>query len=82
MNKEKWETWVWIKWKPGTSSNAWEGWKSNPKIQAAWSTLGQWDCCLRLNVSTPEDLETFVWKEIRTNQWVADTQTTWSKQWW
>jgi hypothetical protein len=79
---EKWQTWVWIKWKPGTSSTAWEGWKNNSKIKGAWSTLGEWDCCLWLNVSTPEELETFVWKEILTNQWVADTQTSWAKQWW
>lgn len=82
MNNPHWQAWVWIKWKPGTDSSAWEEWRTNSTIQAAWSTLGEWDCVLALNVSTPEDLETFVWKTIRKNQWVADTSTTWAKKWW
>lgn len=81
-NKQEWQAWVWIKWKPGTSSTAWEGWKNNSSIKAAWSTLGEWDCVLALNVSTPEELETFVWKTIRGNQWVESTSTSWAKQWW
>lgn len=82
MNKNEWQAWVWIKWKPGTSSTAWESWKSNSTIQSGWSTLGEWDCVLTLNVSTPEELETFVWKNIRNNQWVEDTCTSWAKKWW
>lgn len=80
--KGQWQAWVWIKWKPGTSATAWEGWKNNPKIKGAWSTLGQWDCALWLNVTSPDELETFVWKTLRSNEWVQDTQTSWAKQWW
>jgi len=82
MSKEQWHSWVWIKWKPGTSTTAWEGWKNNASIKGAWSTLGEWDCCLWVNVSGPDELEEFVWKHIRTNQWVQDTKTTWAKKWW
>lgn len=80
--KQEWQAWVWVKWKPGTPSTAWESWKSNSWIKGAWSTLGQWDCVLWLNAKTPEELEEFVWKTIRKNEWVQDTNTTWSKQWW
>lgn len=79
---KEWQAWVWIKWKPGTSSTAWENWKSNSMIKAAWSTLGDWDCVLSVTATTPEDLETFVWGTIRKNEWVQNTNTTWAKQWW
>jgi hypothetical protein len=36
---------------------------------------------LWLNVATPDELEEFVWKEIRKNQWVESTETHWAKQW-
>ena len=81
-SKGQWQAWVWIKWKPGTTSSAWEEWQKNPTIKAAWSTLGEWDCCLALNVSAPEELETFVWQTIRKNSWVESTSTSWVKQWW
>ena len=81
MSKNTWQAWVHVKWKPGTPSTAWEGWKGNPKVRGAWSTLGEWDCLLWLNVGTPDELEEFVWKEIRRSEWVERTQTSWAKQW-
>jgi Lrp/AsnC ligand binding domain len=51
-------------------------------IEHAWSTLGQWDCVLAVKASTPEELENFVWKTLRRNEWVQDTNTTWANQWW
>lgn len=80
--KNQWQAWVHIKWKSGAPTNAWEAWKSNPTIKSAWSTLGEWDSMLWLDVKTPDELEEFVWKHVRTNSWVQDTKTTWSKQWW
>jgi len=82
MSAKKWQTWVWVKWKPGASSTAWESWKDNPAILNAWSTLGDWDCCLHVNINDPDKLEDFVWKTLKTNQWVESTSTTWAKQWW
>jgi Lrp/AsnC ligand binding domain len=78
----KWNAWVWIKWRAGTPSNAWETWQKNPSIKNAWSTMGEWDCCLWVDVQSPAELEEFVWKNIRKNEWVQATNTTWSKQWW
>ena len=80
-SKQNWQAWVDVKWKPGTPTTAWENWNGNPKVKGAWSTLGDWDCRLWLNVQTPDELEDFVWKHIRKNQWVDTTQTHWAKQW-
>ena len=84
MNQKmnQWNAWIWIKWKAGTPTNAWEGWQGHPKITSAWSTQGSWDCCLWVTASNHEELESFVWKEIRSNTWVMDTKTEWAKQWW
>jgi hypothetical protein len=77
-----WQPWVWIKWKAGTPSTVWEGWQGNPQIKRAWSTQGEWDCCLSLDVTDNGQLENFVWKEIRSNEWVDSTRTMWAKDWW
>ena len=77
-----WTPWVWIKWKPGTSATAWEAWQKNDRIESAWSTHGDWDCVLMVKAQTPEELEEFVWKTLRKNEWVADTRTNWAKRWW
>lgn len=82
MAKTTWQAWVWVKWKAGAPSTAWEAWQSHQQIKGAWSTLGQWDCVLWLDAKTPDELEEFVWKNIRKNEWVQDTNTTWAKEWW
>ncbi len=79
---EQWNAWVWIKWKAGASSTAWEAWQGNKTISQAWSTQGEWDCCLCLNVADHDKLEEFVWKNLRGNEWVQETRTMWCKKWW
>jgi hypothetical protein len=80
--EKSWNAWVWIKWKPGTPSTAWEQWRDHDSIAQAWSTQGEWDCCLCLNIHDHDKLEEFVWKEVRSNQWVESTSTMWAKKWW
>jgi len=82
MTDKNWQSWIWIKWKAGAPTNAWESWKGNPTIANAWSTLGEWDCVLIANLGDPDKLEEFVWKHLRTNQWVEATSTTFAKKWW
>jgi hypothetical protein len=82
MANDTWQAWVWVKWKPGTPANAWESWKTNPVIKGAWSTLGEWDCCLWVDATGPDALEEFVWKTIRKNEWVESTNTNFTKKWW
>ena len=82
MSDKNWQTWVWVKWKPGAPLEAWEKWKGDSTVKSAWSTLGDWDCVLCLNLSDPDEVEKFVWKSLRTNQWVESTNTTFAKKWW
>ena len=51
-------------------------------VQSAWSTLGEWDCVLWVNTNDPDELEKFVWKNLRRNEWVERTATTFVKKWW
>ena len=78
----KWGAWVWIKWKAGAPEDAWSEWKDLPEITQAWSTPGEWDCALWIDISDLNEVEKLVWKEIRTNKWVEKTDTHWSKKWW
>lgn len=78
----KWQAWVWIKWTQNAPSNAWETWKDNEQIKGAWSTMGEWDSVFWIDAEGPAELEQFVWKNVRSNEWVAQTNTTWAKQWW
>ncbi len=78
----KWQAWVNVKWKPGSPDTAWQNWKNNKWVKGVWSTTGNWDCSIWLDVSTPDELEQFVWSEVRSNAWVEQTETHWAKQWW
>lgn len=77
-----WQAWVNIKWKPGTPETAWQSWKKSKWVKGVWSTTGQWDCTVWLDVKTPDELERFVWREVRGNKWVENTDTVWAKNWW
>ena len=77
-----WEPCIWVKWKAGAPSTAWEQWQGRSEIKGAWNTQGEWDCLLWLNVETPDQLEDFVWQELRANDWVETTKTGWWKKWW
>lgn len=73
--------WVEIKWKPGAPQNAWKVWNGNPKIKSGWATAGEWNCKLLVNSKDPAEVEKFVWDNIRKNEWVETTRTTWGWQW-
>ncbi len=81
-NNDTWQAWVHVKWKPGTPENAWESWAKNNWVRGVWSTTGSWDAMVWVDAKSWDDLEKFVWKDVRTNQWVDRTETTWAKQWW
>lgn len=80
--KSHWSAWIWIKWKTGAPEDAWREWKKYPEIKEAWGTSGVWDCVLWVDLSNPDDIEKFVWREIRKNKWVENTETYWAKKWW
>ncbi|MCB1110555.1 MAG: Lrp/AsnC ligand binding domain-containing protein [Chlamydiia bacterium] len=78
----RWGAWVWVKWKAGAPEDAWNEWRDHSEIKQAWSTPGNWDCSLWINLDNPDDIEKFVWREIRKNKWVEKTDTHWAKRWW
>jgi len=80
--ESNWQAWVSIKWKPNTPVDAWKKWENHPKIKGAWSTQGEWDCTFWVDTNSPDEIEKFVWDEVRTNEWVSDTETRWAKKWW
>jgi DNA-binding Lrp family transcriptional regulator len=81
-DEQGWGVWVWVKWKPGTPSDAWKQWSHTKEIKEAWSTTGDWDCSLWVDVDNPAKVEKIVWEKIRANKWVDKTETHWSKKWW
>lgn len=81
--KNIWLAKVDVKWKensPATSN--WDWLKEWPEVKWAWSTMGDWDMTLWVDVKTPEELENFVHKKLWSKPWVKDTHSTWSKQIW
>ncbi len=75
-----WQAWVQIKWKPGAPADAWKGWEESSWVKGVWSTQGNWDCSVWLDVASPSELEKFVWQDVRKNKWVEDTETSWAKK--
>ena len=82
QDSKHWGAWVWVKWKHGAPEDAWASWKNVKEIKQAWSTTGAWDCALWIDVADPDSIERIVWKDIRGNKWVENTETHWSKKYW
>lgn len=76
-----WSAWVNVKWtKEAPVSEDWNFLKEWKEVKWAGSTMGDWDMSLWIDVSTPEELETFVHTKLRSKNWVSDTQSTWTKE--
>ena len=73
-----WGAWVWIKWKQGAPEDALESWKNIKQIKQAWSTTGEWDCALWLDIDDPNEIERVVWREIGSNKWADTTENPWA----
>lgn len=72
--------WVFVKWKPGAPRDAWKAW-NREGWKWAWSCTGNWDCLMWISNADPNFAEKTVWDTVRSNEWVADTQTCWAWQW-
>jgi len=81
-----WNAQVWVKWNgefPHKWNNAnWEWLKDWPEVKQAWSTMGDWDTCFWVDVTSPEQLEEFVWKKLRVNNWVKESKSCWARSVW
>lgn len=78
-----WSAQVSVKWKPQAWKKAnWETIREWKEVKSAWSTMGDWDMILWVDVKTPEELENFVVNKLRAQDWVTDTWSTWTNQVW
>ena len=78
-----WTAHVHVKW--NKEAPVWENWdwlKEWPEVKSAWSTMGNWDMTLWVNVDSPAKLEEFIHKKLRSKDWVCDTESTWGKRVW
>ena len=57
MKNSNWQGWVQVKWKPGTPESAWKNWTKNPWVKGVWSTQGNWDCTVWIDVKTQDQFE-------------------------
>jgi DNA-binding Lrp family transcriptional regulator len=78
-----WSAQVSVKWKPQNwKKTNWETIREWKEVKSAWSTMGDWDMILWVDVKTPEELENFVVNKLRAQDWVTDTWSTWTNQVW
>ena len=82
QTNSQWGAWIWVRWKAGAPEDAWSQWKHVKEVKWAWSTSGEWDCALWVDLDHQDAVEKFVWKEIRGNKWVEKTDTHWAKKVW
>ena len=79
----KWWAKVDVKWSENSPANEnWNWLKEWPEVKWAWSTMGDWDMTLWVDVASPDELEKFVHEKVWSKKWVKDTKSTWSKEMW
>ena len=80
---KEWSAVINVKWNNNVNwSEGWEWLNEWSEVKTAWSTMGQWDMSLWVNLDTPADVEKFVHEKLRAKNWVEDTETHWVKQVW
>ncbi len=87
MAKSNWQATVYVKWnkewsKQWAQKKSWDWLKDWKEVSSAWSTMGDWDMVLWVDVSSPEDLEKFVSEKLWSQKWVESTESHWARQVW
>ena len=85
--KSNWQATVYLKWnkewsKQWAQKKSWDWLKDWKEVSSAWSTMGDWDMVLWVNVETPEQLEKFVSEKLWSQKWVEATESHWARQVW
>lgn len=78
----EWSAVINVKWNKNVSSKNWEWLKEWTEVKSAWSTMGEWDMSLWVNLDTPQAVENFVHDKLWATDWVAGTETHWVKNVW
>lgn len=80
---DKWSAQVFVKWTK--DAPVWDNWQwlsEWKEVKWAFSTMGEWDMVLWIDVDNPKDLEKFVHEKLWSKNWVSDTKSTWTKEVW
>jgi len=79
--ESRWYAQVEIKWKgPARSDWDWSFLKEWKEVKEAWSTMGEWDLTLWLDLKNPQELEHFVSGNLVGCDWVERTKSSWAKK--
>ena len=79
---EKWSAQVQVKWNKEAPKN-WDWLRDWSEVKGAWSTMGDWDMVLWVDVADPKALEDFVQNKLWSKPWVESTKSNWTKEvWW
>lgn len=78
-----WNAFVWVKCSDEFKMDSNWKWVEDLKgVKKCWSAMGDWDLWFQVDVNSPDELESWVWTELRKNRWVTDTRSTWTKEVW
>lgn len=77
----KWSAQIQVKWNKN-APKSWEWLSEWSEVKTAWSTMGDWDMTLWVEVEGPKELEDFVQNKLWSKDWVENTKSTWSKELW
>ncbi len=78
---KNWSAQVNVKWSKEVPAD-WSWLKDWKEVRWAWSTTGEWDMTLWVDVENPQDLEKFVHGKLRAKDWVGNTESHWVKEVW
>jgi DNA-binding Lrp family transcriptional regulator len=79
----KWTAQVQVKWnKDAPATENWDWLQEWSEVKGAWSTMGEWDMVLWVDVSTPAELENFVHQKLWAKNRVDNTKSIWTKEVW
>ena len=79
----EWSAQVHVKWTK--DAPVWENWNwlsEWKEVKWAFSTMGEWDMVLWVDVDSPKALEEFVHQKLWDKKWVNETKSTWTKEVW
>lgn len=77
-----WNAHVWLKFDNVKDDFNWNWFSEWSNVKRVWSTTGDWDCFLEVNGDSLESVEDFVWKKLRTQSWIKETRSSFSREVW
>lgn len=77
-----WNGFVWLKFGNDFNAKNLEWFKQHAKwVKEYGTTTGKWDGYIKITAPNYQDLEKFVWEQVRKQPWIKDTHTQ-AANWW